>query len=88
MNLNQKAPDKTRCCLRLFVAAYLIYLGVSILKGVAADGGMSIPLVIAAVVFILFGVGYAVFSLRILIGIMKAERENKDSDEHQNPFST
>ena len=77
MNFNQKLPDKTRCYFRLLVSAYLVYLGVSILKGTLKGEAKGVILPIIAVAFIVFGVGYAIFSLRILFQILKAEKEER-----------
>ena len=81
MNFNQKLPDKTRCYFRLLVSAYLVYLGVSILKGTLKGEAKGVILPIIAVAFIVFGVGYAIFSLRILFQILKAEKGGADTGE-------
>ena len=81
MNFNQKLPDKTRCYFRLLVSAYLVYLGVSILKGTLKGEAKGVILPIIAVAFIVFGIGYAIFSLRILFQILKAEKGGANTGE-------
>lgn len=80
-NMNNKSGH----VIRIILGAYLAYLGVRILmRVIEAEPSNSEIMGLLAVLFIVIGGGYAVFSIRNLIKIYKSENaKNSGLDETQ-----
>jgi Sec-independent protein translocase protein TatA len=83
-NQQDDDPDRNqiaRSGLMTLVAAYIIYLGVQILKGYI-DGEKGLPAwaaLLFGILFIVLGAGYLVFLLRNVIILSKKTREAAES---------
>ena len=55
---------RNRMVFRVFVSAYLIYLGVNTIRNIGEDSGNPVLLIVFGIFFIAVGAAYALFSYK------------------------
>ena len=77
--------NKTKLVIRVLAGVYLLYSAYSLGKAYLSGQTVSIPIIVAAVVFLIFGASFIVTGLRDMkrLSVMEAEAAEQEAKEAQ-----
>lgn len=74
--------EKSRLILRVVAGLYLAYLGIQMIRGLIADRPENFAFMAAmAVIFIVVGIGFVIFSAKNVIALKNEEPETEQEGE-------